>query len=121
MFFLRALLEFDLASLEVVVAEPSVNPRFFLPTVSDYFFKSFSAPFPLHAILFLISPNFGVFSILSTKMLWPLPYHPTHPLAPLGSETSAGIPITSAVVVSVAAVVLGTSYIIIFIFVVRTH
>ena len=28
-FFLDALLEFDLASLEVVAAEPSVNPRFF--------------------------------------------------------------------------------------------
>ena len=73
MFFLRALLEFDLASLEVVVDEPSVNILFFIPDVFDEFFTIFFAAFPFRAILFLLFPNFGFFLILSTRMLWPLP------------------------------------------------
>ena len=63
MFFLPALLEFDLASLEVVVAEPSVNPRFFLPDIFDEFFTRLFVVFPFRAILFLLFPNFGFFSI----------------------------------------------------------
>ena len=50
-FFLHALLEFDLASLEVVVAETSVNPRFFCLAVFDTFFTIFWPAFSFHAIL----------------------------------------------------------------------
>ena len=61
MFQLRGLLEFDLASLEVVVIEPSVNTRFFVLVVFDKFFTSFYAAFPYRAILFLLFPNFGFY------------------------------------------------------------
>ena len=67
MFFLRALLEFDLAALEVVDAEPSVNPRFFLPAVFNEFFAVFFSAFPFRAILFLLFPNFGFFLNLVNK------------------------------------------------------
>ena len=59
--FLHALLGFNLASLEVVVYEPSVNPRFFLPNVFDEFFTRFWGAFPFRAILFLLFFSFGSF------------------------------------------------------------
>ena len=68
-FFFCVLLEFDLASLEVMVAETSVNPHFFLPAVFYEFFTSFFAAFPFCAILFLLFPNFGFFSILLTGLV----------------------------------------------------
>ena len=46
MFFLRALLEFDLASLEVAVAEPSLNPGFFFPLFLRSSLRASLQPFP---------------------------------------------------------------------------
>ena len=60
-FFLHALLKFDLSSLEVVVAELSVNPRFCIPFVFDKFFTSFWSDFLFYAILILIFPSFVFF------------------------------------------------------------
>ena len=69
MFFLRALLEFNLASLEDAVSEPSVNPRFFLPAFFYDLFTSFFGIFPFRAILFLLFPNFGFFDFFDEDAL----------------------------------------------------
>ena len=54
--FLRALPEFNLTSLEVVFAAPSVNPRPFLPAVFDEFFTRLFAAFSLRCYFI---PNFS--------------------------------------------------------------
>ena len=61
MSFLRALLEFNLASLEVVVAEPSVNPSFFFLMFLTSSLRASLHPFTSVLFYFLPFPKFEFF------------------------------------------------------------
>ena len=70
-FFLCALLEFDLASLDVVLAEPSVKPNFFPSCCYWQVLHEFLCSLSLPCYFFLTFYQLRFLSILSTRMLWP--------------------------------------------------